>query len=408
MANNTFTLSNGLRIIHTFSPTDVAYCGLCIDAGTRDEEPQESGMAHFIEHLLFKGTTHRKSWHILNRLETVGGDLNAYTNKEETVVYAAFLKENFERALDLICDIVFNSTFPQQEIDKEVDVIIDEIQSYEDSPSELIFDEFENMIFSSHPLGRNILGNPNRLKEYTSEDAKRFVQRYYWPSNMVFFVRGNIPFEKVIRLCEKHTNGIVLPQGWKRQERIKPAPYQAKEQRIHRDTHQAHVMLGCRSFDALQGKRTGLYLLNNILGGPGMNSRLNVSLREKKGLVYNVESNLTNYTDTGTFCIYLGCDIDDVNQCIDLCHKELQKVLDSSFTDAQLNAAKKQIKGQIGVACDNFESNILDMAKAYLHYNKVEELHETFQRIDNLTPQGLQEIALELFNRENLSLLTYE
>lgn len=406
MSYNTFTLPNGLRIIHAPSPTNVAYCGYAVDAGTRDEAADEQGMAHFVEHLIFKGTHKRRAWHILNRMENVGGDLNAYTNKEETVIYSAFLKEHFARAVELLTDIVFNSTFPQQEIDKEVEVVIDEIQSYEDSPAELIFDDFEELIFPDHPLGRNILGKPEQLRGFGTEEVLRFVNRYYKPTNMVFFVQGDIDFKRVVRTVEKAAADIPFATtgGYKR---CKPQPYVPKDLVLHKDTHQAHVMIGGRAYDAYDEKRTGLYLLNNILGGPGMNSRLNVSLREKRGLVYNVESNLTAYTDTGTFCIYFGCDPEDTDRCMELVHKELKKLCDKELTTAQLAAAKKQIIGQIGVAGDNFENNSLDMGKCFLHYRKFESREEVFRRIEGLTARQLLEIANEKFSRENLSTLIY-
>lgn len=406
MSYNTFTLPNGLRIIHAPSPTNVAYCGYAVDAGTRDEAADEQGMAHFVEHLIFKGTHKRRAWHILNRMENVGGDLNAYTNKEETVIYSAFLKEHFARAVELLTDIVFNSTFPQQEIDKEVEVVIDEIQSYEDSPAELIFDDFEELIFPDHPLGRNILGKPEQLRGFGTEEVLRFVNRYYKPTNMVFFVQGDIDFKRVVRTVEKAAADIpfATTDGYKR---CKPQPYVPKNLVLHKDTHQAHVMIGGRAYDAYDEKRTGLYLLNNILGGPGMNSRLNVSLREKRGLVYNVESNLTAYTDTGTFCIYFGCDPEDTDRCMELVHKELKKLCDKELTTAQLAAAKKQIIGQIGVAGDNFENNSLDMGKCFLHYRKFESREEVFRRIEGLTARQLLEIANEKFSRENLSTLIY-
>lgn len=406
MSYNTFTLPNGLRIIHAPSPTNVAYCGYAVDAGTRDEAADEQGMAHFVEHLIFKGTHKRRAWHILNRMENVGGDLNAYTNKEETVIYSAFLKEHFARAVELLTDIVFNSTFPQQEIDKEVEVVIDEIQSYEDSPAELIFDDFEELIFPDHPLGRNILGKPEQLRGFGTEEVLRFVNRYYKPTNMVFFVQGDIDFKRVVRTVEKAAADIpfATTDGYKR---CKPQPYVPKDLVLHKDTHQAHVMIGGRAYDAYDEKRTGLYLLNNILGGPGMNSRLNVSLREKRGLVYNVESNLTAYTDTGTFCIYFGCDPEDTDRCMELVHKELKKLCDKELTTAQLAAAKKQIIGQIGVAGDNFENNSLDMGKCFLHYRKFESREEVFRRIEGLTARQLLEIANEKFSRENLSTLIY-
>lgn len=405
MNYHTHTLSNGLRIIHAQNQSAVAYCGYAIDAGTRDEEENEQGMAHFVEHLIFKGTQKRHSWHILNRMEHVGGDLNAYTNKEETVVYSAFLVEHFPRAVELLTDIVFHSTYPQAEIDKEVEVIIDEIQSYEDTPSELIFDDFEELVFPNHPLGRNILGKPELLRQFKSEDALRFTNRFYRPDNMVFFVQGNVDFKRVVRLLEKAVSDI--PTTITERNRIKPELYIPQTKTIHRDTHQAHVMIGCRSYDTHDKKRTALYLLNNILGGPGMNSRLNVALRERSGLVYNVEANLTSYTDTGLFSIYFGTDQEDVKRCIRLVHKELKRLREKPLSSTQLTTAQKQIIGQIGVAADNFENNALNMAKTYLHYNKYEEPQEVYKRIQSLTPQDLWEVANEMFCEENLSTLIY-
>lgn len=406
MSYNTFTLPNGLRLIHAPSPTNVAYCGFAVDAGTRDELDGEQGMAHFVEHLIFKGTKRRRAWHILNRMENVGGDLNAYTNKEETVVYSAFLKEHFARAAELLADIVFHSVFPQPEIDKEVEVIIDEIRSYEDSPSELIFDDFEELIYPGHALGRNILGKPELLRSFRSEDARRFVARYYKPANMVFFVLGDIDFKKVVHTVECAVADIPCG-GVEGYVRRKPLPYSPRSLVVEKGTHQSHVMIGGRGYDAYDERRTGLYLLNNILGGPGMNSRLNVILRERRGLVYNVESNLTAYTDTGTFCIYFGCDAEDEERCITLVHRELKRLRERRLTAAQLAAAKKQIIGQIGVAGDNFENNALDMGKCFLHYRRYEDKSEVFARIESLTADGLLEIANEVFAESYLSTLIY-
>ena len=405
MNYHTHTLSNGLRIIHAPNQSAVAYCGFAIDAGTRDEAENEQGMAHFVEHLIFKGTQKRHAWHILNRMEHVGGDLNAYTNKEETVVYSAFLAEHFPRAVELLADIVFHSTFPQPEIDKEVEVIIDEIQSYEDSPCELIFDDFEELIFPHHPLGRNILGKPDLLHQFKSEDALRFTNRYYQPNNMIFFVQGNIDFKRVIRLVEKATAD--LSSNASTFERKLPELYIPQTLTLHRDTHQAHVMIGSRGYDAHNEKRTALYLLNNILGGPGMNSRLNVSLRERSGLVYNVEANLTSYTDTGVFCIYFGTEHKDVERCIRLVKKELKKLCDKPLSPIQLAAAKKQIIGQIGVARDHAENTALSMAKTFLHYHKMDNPQDIFQRIEALTAKELWEVSNEMFAEENLSSLIY-
>ena len=388
---NEYTLPNGLRIIHEPTLSKVAYCGFAIDAGTRDEAANEQGMAHFVEHLIFKGTVKRKAWHILNRMENVGGDLNAYTNKEETVVYSAFLTEHLERALELLGDIVFHSTFPQHEIEKETEVIIDEIQSYEDNPSELIFDDFEDMIFRNHPLGRNILGKPELLRSFRTEDVLSFTRRFYQPGNMVFFVQGQYDFKKIIRLAEKYMSDIPAVEIENR--RTPPPLYIPEHLTVTKDTHQAHVMIGSRGYNAYDDKRTALYLLNNILGGPGMNSKLNVSLRERRGLVYNVESNLTSYTDMDT--------------CLKLTYKELKRMRDVKMTSSQLAAAKKQLIGQIGVASDNFENNALGMAKTFLHYHKYESSELVFKRIEALTAETLLEVANEMFAEEYLSTLIY-
>ncbi len=400
------TLSNGLRIIHEPLRSRVAYCGFAVDAGTRDEREQEQGMAHFVEHLIFKGTQKRRAWHILNRMENVGGDLNAYTNKEETVVYSAFLVEHFARAFELLADIVFHSTFPQREIEKETEVIIDEIQSYEDNPAELIFDDFEDLIFRGHPLGRNILGRPDLLRTFRTEDAADFTRRYYRPENMVFFVLGDVDFRRVVRLAEKLVGD--LPGGPPSAGRRTPPPlYVPDRVTLDKGTNQAHVMLGGRGYNAYDSRRTALYLLNNLLGGPGMNSRLNVSLRERRGLVYTVESNLTAYTDTGTFCIYFGCDPDDVDLCLRLVRKELKRLRDHRLTASQLAAAQMQLIGQIGVASDNNENNALGMAKTFLHYNRYESQEAVCRRVSALTADELLAVANEMLAEEYLSELVY-
>lgn len=403
---STHTLNNGLRIIHYPGTTQVVYCGYAINAGTRDEKEREQGIAHFVEHLLFKGTTHRRAWHILNRMENVGGDLNAYTNKEETIVYSVFLKQHFGRAAELLTDIVFNSTFPENQIEKEVEVIIDEIQSYKDSPSELIFDDFEELIFPNHPLGRNILGNPDLLRSFGTSDALDFTGRRYRPDNMVFFIMGDVDFRKVVKSIEKLTSDFT-PCSPFTENRTSPLPYTPQDVVISKDTHQAHVMIGTRAYNAYSKKRTGLYLLNNILGGPGMNSKLNIALREKNALVYNVESNVTSYTDTGVFSIYLGCDKEDKDFCIELVRKELKKLRDNLMKDSQLAAAKKQIIGQLGVASDNFENCALDMGKCFLHYGNYENKEEVYNRIESITSYELLDIANEIFSDKMLTTLIY-
>ena len=402
---HTTTLANGLRIIHHPSPTSEVYCGYAIDAGTRDEQPQEQGLAHFVEHMLFKGTSRRRAWHVLNRMENVGGDLNAYTNKEETVIYSAFLKKDFTRALELLTDIVFHSTYPQHEVDKERGVILEEIDCYEDNPAELIFDDFEEILFRGHALGHNILGTPKHVKRFTSAHARSFVERYYHPANAVLFVYGNIPFSRIVMWAERLTADI--PSGVANKSRTAPLPYVPRRVEVARHTHQAHVMLGCTGYPSGDKRRTGLYLLNNMLGGPGMNSRLNLALREKTGLVYNVESNLMNYTDTGVFNVYFGTDTAEADRCIDLTLKELDRLRERPLTTLQLAAAKKQLIGQVGVASDNFESTALGMAKTYLHYGEYEGSEALYRRIEAVTAQQLWDIANELFPHDNLSVLTY-
>lgn len=402
---NTATLPNGLRIIHIPSPTSVVYCGYAIDAGTRDEQPHEAGLAHFVEHMLFKGTVKRRAWHILNRMENVGGDLNAFTGKEETVVYSAFLKKDFTRALELLTDIVFHSTFPQHEIDKERGVILEEIDCYEDNPAELIFDDFEDILFRGHSLGHNILGTPQHIRRFTTASGRSFTERYYHPSNAVLFVYGNIPFSRIVRWAERFTADI--PSGSANTGRTAPLPYVPRQVEQARHTHQTHVMMGCVGYPSGDRRRTGLYLLNNMIGGPGMNSRLNLALREHSGLVYNVESNLTSYTDTGVFNIYFGTDARDADRCIDLTLKELHRLREQPLTTLQLSAAKKQLIGQVGVASDNFESTALSMAKTILHYGKYEGPEALYRRIEALTAKELWDIANELFGQDNLTVLIY-
>ena len=406
MRYNTHQLSNGLRIIHLPAEGHVVYCGYEINAGTRDELPGEEGLAHFCEHLSFKGTAHRRAWHIINRLESVGGDLNAFTTKEDTVYYAAILREHTTRAADLLTDIVFHSTYPQNEIDKEVEVICDEIESYNDSPAELIYDEFENTIFAGHPLGHNILGEAARVRSFTTADALRFTRRYYRPDNAVFFAYGDIDFQRMVRMLEQATSDLSKGQEPTPRNTALP-PYQAQELVRKRGTHQAHVMIGNRAYDIHHPLRVALYLINNMLGGPGMNARLNVSLREHNGLVYTSESSMVSYGDTGLWCAYFGCDPHDVNRCRRLVKKELDRLIESPVSEAKLNAAKKQLKGQIGVACDNRESFALDFGKSFLHYGWEKDITSLYRHIDAVTAADIRRVAADLFPSDRLTTLLY-
>ncbi len=399
-------LPNGLRIVHLPSASPVSYCGFAVNAGTRDEEMDEFGLAHFVEHMIFKGTEKRKSWHILNRMENVGGELNAYTTKEETFVYSIFMEEHFRRAFELLSDLVFHSQFPEQEIEKEVDVILDEINSYEDSPSELIFDEFENLLFDGHALGHNILGDEQSLLGFGSESGKSFMRRFYAPENMVFFSMGRIPFKKIVQMAESTLSDIAFPLAAR--NRTAPGELLPVSRQIHKDTHQAHVLIGGRAYSMHDEKRLPLFLLNNLLGGPGMNNRLNVSLREKNGLVYNVESNVTSYTDTGLASIYFGTDPKNKEKAIRLVYKELAKLREVKLTATQLAAAKKQVIGQLGVSGDNREGLFLGLGKSFLHYNRYDTLPEVFAKVEKLTAGEIREVANEIFAPERLFSLIYQ
>lgn len=451
MKYNTYTLDNGLRIIHLPSDSKVVYCGYQINAGTRNEEPGEEGLAHFCEHVTFKGTERRKAWHILNCLESVGGDLNAYTNKEGTVYYSAILKEHIARAVDLLTDIVFHSVYPQAEIDKEVEVICDEIESYNDSPAELIYDEFENIIFKGSPLGHNILGTAEQVRSFKTEDALRFTRKLYRPDNAIFFAYGDIDFKKLVKLIRKaladddsgkvaenaansvgklaeeklpqisqitqisgDENSITTEKSVSSVKSVGPENYPSVGKEIagqtivmQKNTHQAHVMIGTRAYDVNDSRRMPLYLLNNMLGGPGMNAKLNLALREHNGLVYTVESTMVAYGDTGIWSIYFGCDEHDVKRCLRQVRKELDKFMQKPLSEAQLKAAKKQIKGQVGVACDNRENFALDFGKSFLHYGWEKNVDRLYEQVDEITAEQIQAVAQELFDKDRLTTLIF-
>lgn len=406
MEYTTYTLPNGLRMIHMPAQSPVAYCGYAVNAGARDEEPQEHGLAHFVEHMIFKGTEHHKANYILNRIESVGGELNAYTTKEETFVYSIFMKEHFLRAFDLLTDLVFYSSFPEIEIEKEKDVILDEISSYEDSPSELIFDDFENLLYKEHALGHNILGEEETLERFSTTTGKSFMNRYYTPGNMVFFSMGDIPFNKIVKWAESLFS--TLPAHSSPQKRKAPTLSSASSLTMSKETHQAHVMIGSHAFSMFDEKRIPMFLLNNIIGGPGMNNRLNVSLREHNGLAYSVESNITSYTDTGLFSIYFGTDPKNKEKAIRLVHREIEKLHETKLTEKQLTAAKKQALGQLGVSIDNREGLFLNMGKSFLHYNFFTSMEEVFNQINDITAEGILDIAQTVLAPNKLFMLSYD
>ena len=400
---NITTLSNGLRIIHLHSTSPVVYCGIGIKAGARQEAEGEEGVAHFCEHVTFKGTKRRSSIRILNCLESVGGDLNAFTNKEDTIFYAAILKEHLSKAVDLLTDIVFNSEYPEQEIMHEVDVICDEIESYNDSPAELIYDEFENMLFSGHPLGHNILGTREKVRTYTSAHAHRFTSRYYRPDNAIFFAYGDVNFTLLVRMLEKRLRDLQVDTVLPHVESSSLVP--AGQKLPAESHHQAHVMLGSRTFCYNDERRLPLYLLNNILGGPGMNARLNLTLRERYGLVYTVESSMASYSDTGCWSVYFGCDHHDVKRCIRLVNRELDRFMQHPLNERQLITAKRQLKGQIVIACDNREQYTLAFAKNFLHYGRERIIEDLLQRIDAITASQIQDVAQSVFAPSHMQTL---
>ena len=400
------TLANGLRIVHFHVPTDISHCGIMINIGTRDELDQEHGMAHFIEHCIFKGTEKRKSYHIISRLEDVGGDLNAYTTKEETTVHATFLKEYYPRAIELMSDLVFHSTFPEKEIEKEKEIVMDEINSYLDSPSEAIFDDFEEMIYQGNSIGRNILGTPDSLRAFTRADVVRFVQKNYHPSQMVLCSAGNIPFKKLVHLAEKYLSAGSGAETM--QKRMIPFSYKPQQQYVSKSTNQSHCIIGNVAYGLKDSRRVGLYLLNNILGGPGMNSRLNLSLREKNGYSYNIEALYTPYSDSGSIAIYFGSDKQNLGRSIQLVHKEFGKIRDNKLGSLQLSKAKKQFIGQLAIAAENHEGMMLSAAKSLMIYGKVDPPEVMYNRINQITDTEILEIANDILSPGNLSVLVYQ
>lgn len=418
----THTFANGLRVVFAPNSSAVVHCGYVICAGTRHEEPADSGMAHFIEHMSFKGTERRRSYHINNGLERLGGDLNAFTNKQETVYYATVLREDFSRAVDILTDLVFHSTYPQAEIDKEVEVIADEIESYLDSPAELIFDDFEAMLFEGSSLGRDILGRAERLREYTTADAQRFVRTHYRPDNAVFYVTGNLDWKRVLKELQRWqtvgpgitgnpgNSGTSGQSGQSGNPRIAGTAGSPRTCTISKGTHQAHCVVGAPTFGGHEAgaKRYALALLNNILGGPGMNSRLNMALREHAGLVYSIDSYVTTYPDAGWWCCYFGCDLDDTDRCLRLVRKELQRLIDTPLTATQLAAAKKQFIGQLTIADNNSESYALALGKQYAHYGTLRSTAAIIDGINALTVADLQQLAAEIYAADRLSTLIYK
>ncbi|MDY0202025.1 MAG: pitrilysin family protein [Bacteroidales bacterium] len=399
------TLNNGIRVVHGRTNSPVAYACIMINAGTRDELEGEHGIAHFIEHVLFKGTKKRRAYHIMSRLEDVGGELNAYTTKEETVIHSTFLKEDYHRAVELMFDITFQSSFPEKELAKEKIVVIDEINSYKDSPSELIFDDFEELLYPNHPFGRNILGSKKTLKRFTRNDIFNFINRVYNTDQMVFCSIGNIPFNRVVKLADRYFGTVTTNHRTVNRRAIEPTLPLYKE--VGKKTFQQHCMVGCRSYHLHDDNRIAMFLLNNVLGGPGQNSRLNLSMRERNGFAYTVESSYMPYSDTGVFSVYFGSDKVNFSKSLDILYGELSLLRNKKMGVQQLIKAKRQLIGQLAIASENNEALMLNVARSHMFYNAVEGFDEVNAKIENITADELLRVANENFLSEKLSTLIY-
>ena len=402
---NIFSLRNGIKVIHHGNNSKVSHLGLLANVGSRDEDDNEHGLAHYLEHCFFKGTKKRKPFHILNRLEVVGGEINAYTTKEETCIYGSFLNEHLDRATELISDIICNSTFPEKEIIKEKEIIIDEIYSYQDSPIDQIYDDFEQQIFNNHTIGRPILGTEKSVKKLTQQQLLNFVKKYYHPENIVISCVSNVNSKKLNELLEKYFGAINT--GSSAIKRQSFSSYQPQKQSHKKDLFQNHCMIGNIAYPIKNTKRRGLVLLNNILGGPTMNSRLSMSLREKHGYTYNIESNYTPYSDTGIFSIYLGTETKWLDKSIKLAYKELKLLRENKLGTTQLANAKKQLIGQIALGQENRSNLMLSIGKSLMNFKSIDSLETITKKINEITAEQLLEIANEVFDEKQISMLTF-
>lgn len=406
MAYNIHTLPNGIRVVHVPTTSEVCYCGLLINCGSRDElDDTEHGMAHFIEHTIFKGTMHRRAFHILSRLDEVGGELNAYTTKEETTVHAAFLRRDFERAAELIADMLFCSTFPERELTKEKEVIADEIASYKDTPSEMIFDEFEEQVFRGHALAHNILGSAESLATFDADAVRHFMRRCHNTDQMVLSVLGSMSWAQVVRTAEKYYGNIAAnPRQYKRDS---IGQYQSTAVRRSRDTHQGHVVMGNIAPNAYDNQRVPMYMLSNLLGGPCMNSRLSLVLRERNGIAYNVETSYTPFTDTGLFTVYFGTDAANIERSLRIVRREMLRLCNDELSPAQLRKAKRQIIGQMRMSTDNGENQMLSIGRSVLLYGVADDIEESCRLIESVSAAEIQDVARQVIDPGRLSSLIY-
>ena len=398
-------LPNGIKIIHRHRAGELSHLALMVNAGMRDEKENENGLAHFIEHMAFKGTKRRKAYHILSCLENVGGDLNAFTTKEETCIHASFLKEHINKAMDLFADVMFNSTFPENEMEKEKEVILDEINSYRDSPADEIYDEFENLLYKGHQLGRNILGTIDLVSGYTRNDIVKFQKQHYAPDRMVLACIGNISFEEFSRLSYKYFadyQGDAIPY-----ERIPFVPNPTAARTEVRNNHLTHVIMGGLAYHYNDSRKLKMILLNNILGGPAMNSRLNLNIREKYGFAYTIESQYNAYSDTGNYTIYIGVDPHSQERSVELVYKELNKLMTQKLGTLQLSNAKKQLIGQVALSNESGMNDLLSMVRAGFYEEHIETLPETIAKLEKITSADLLEVANDVYDRDKVNLLIF-
>lgn len=386
-----FTLPNGIRLVVWQIKSLVSYFGAIVSTGSRDESPERQGLAHFVEHTIFKGTGKRKAWQISSRMESIGGELNAYTSKDETAVYTNAPAGHAERAIELVADLIADSRFPAEELEKEKDVVIEEIHSYEDSPADSVFDEFEELIYEGSGLAHNILGTPESVKALTSVDCRAFIDSFYTPGEMTLYYAGADDPQRVARLVERHFSCLHFPAA----PRVRTTPPVREPFALQRDlgNHQANTIVGARTFGRLDPRRPALLLLNNYLGGPCMNSRLNRELRDRRGYVYTVESSVSMYEDTGSIFIYFGCDPDKVKKCIRLIHNELDRLVQSPLSEKALEAVKRQYCGQLTVTTDHRESRAMALAKSLMYFGDICDVEAMIDKVHEVTPAQIREVA---------------
>lgn len=399
------TLKNGIRLIHEEVDSPISHFGVLINAGTRDEDARHEGIAHFVEHTIFKGTEKRSAHQIIRRLEDVGGDLNASTSKEETYFHASFLSADYARAVELLADIFAHSTFPEQELEKEKDVVIEEINYYKDSPSELIFDDFETLIYGQHPLGRNILGSRKSVKAFKRQDILDFISQNYTQGRVVLASAGKISSQRLTQLCQRYFEPIPLAGVPVRRSVF--TDYRPENKRINRHSNQSHIMIGNLAYDIRQKERTAFTLLTNLLGGQGMNTRLNMAIRENKGLAYSVEASYSSFSDSGLFNIYIGCEHDAIDRCIKLTYKELDKLRQQKLGSLQLHYAKKQFLGQLAIANESKLNEMIAIGRTALFFDQVDTMDETIDKVERITAEEILSCANEILIPNQMSTLIY-